>query len=151
MSFDPYNHPLEIRKFIKTLIPQVQAHSHLGVCVHSFTLSYTLESMKCDSQTSLLTHTFASLYFDHEPKAKVAIDNLTKYFYIIPIFTHAYQSTYSLYLPTYHLPNVQKNQYAKRLTIITCVNDNEKILGFNIDLIVNKHFNIKGANGSFKS
>lgn len=26
-----------------------------------------------------------------------------------------------------------------------------EILGFNIDLIVNKHFNIKGVNGSLKS
>jgi hypothetical protein len=45
----------------------------------------------------------------------------------------------------------KKINMQKRLTIITCVNDDEKILGFNIDLIVNKHFNIKGVNGSLKS
>jgi hypothetical protein len=28
--------------------------------------------MKCDSQASLLAHTFANLYFGHEPKVKVA-------------------------------------------------------------------------------
>ncbi len=40
--------------------------------VHSLTLSYTLESMKCDSQASFLARTLASPYLGHEPKAKVA-------------------------------------------------------------------------------
>ncbi len=39
---------------------------------YSFTFSYTLGSMKCDSWASFLVPTFASLYFGHEPKAKVA-------------------------------------------------------------------------------
>jgi hypothetical protein len=41
------------------------------VGVHSFTLSYTLGNMKCDSQASFLDCTFASPYFGHEPKARV--------------------------------------------------------------------------------
>jgi hypothetical protein len=42
-------------------------------CVGSFlTLSYTPESMKCDSWASFLARTFASPYFGHEPKAKLA-------------------------------------------------------------------------------
>jgi hypothetical protein len=39
--------------------------------VHSFTLLYTLETMKCDSWASLLARIFASHCFGHEPKAKV--------------------------------------------------------------------------------
>jgi len=51
-----------------------QSGSSLGsVGVHSLTLSYTLGSMKCDSQASLLAHTFASICFDHKPKARVVI------------------------------------------------------------------------------
>jgi len=49
-----------------------QTESSFGnVEVHSFTLSYTLESMRCDSQASLLAHTFASPCFGCELKAKV--------------------------------------------------------------------------------
>jgi hypothetical protein len=44
-----------------------------NVGVHSFTFSYTLKSMKCDSHASLLARIFASLCFDHNPKARVAI------------------------------------------------------------------------------
>ncbi len=43
-----------------------------NVGVHSLTLSYTPESMKCDSWALILAHTFASPCFGHEPKAKVA-------------------------------------------------------------------------------
>jgi hypothetical protein len=58
----------------------------------------------------------------------------------------------SLYThPPITYPMCKKINMQKRLTIITCVNDDEKILGFNIDLIVNKHFNVKGVNGSLKS
>jgi hypothetical protein len=42
-----------------------------NVWVHSFTFSYTLESIKCDSHASLFTHIFVSPYFNHEPKVKV--------------------------------------------------------------------------------
>jgi hypothetical protein len=45
--------------------------------VHSFTLSYTPGSMKCDSQASHLAHTFASPCFGREPKAKVATHSLS--------------------------------------------------------------------------
>jgi len=46
----------------------------MRVKVHSFTLSYTLESMKHDSRASLLAHTFANPCFRREPKVKVTID-----------------------------------------------------------------------------
>jgi len=50
-----------------------QSGSPFGsVWVHSLTLSYTFKSMKCDSRASILAHTFASPYFGHEPKARVA-------------------------------------------------------------------------------
>jgi hypothetical protein len=34
--------------------------------------------MKCDSQASLLARTFASLYLNHEPKARVATTTMSK-------------------------------------------------------------------------
>jgi hypothetical protein len=50
-----------------------QSESSFGnVRVHFLTLSYTLGSMRCDPQASLLAYTFASLGLDCEPKAKVA-------------------------------------------------------------------------------
>ncbi len=61
---DPYNRPLKIQESIKTLTPKVG--------VHSFTFSYILESMKCDSRASLLACTFVNLCFSHKPKARVA-------------------------------------------------------------------------------
>jgi hypothetical protein len=71
MGFDPYNFSLEIQKFIRTPTPKEGAH--LGVWgVHSFTLSYTLGSMKCNSRASLLARTFASHCLGREPKARVA-------------------------------------------------------------------------------
>ncbi len=49
-----------------------QNESSLGsVWAHSFTLSYILVNMKCDSRASLSAHTFASICLSHEPKAKV--------------------------------------------------------------------------------
>jgi len=50
-----------------------QSRSSLGnVRVHSFTLSYTTKSMRCDSQAFLLAHNLASLYLGCKPKAEVA-------------------------------------------------------------------------------
>ncbi len=46
----------------------------VSVWVHSLTLSYTLESMKCDSQPSFLVCTFASPCLGCKPKAKVVIN-----------------------------------------------------------------------------
>jgi hypothetical protein len=46
------------------------------VWVHSCTISYTHESMKCDFKASFLAHTFASLCLGYEPKAKVVIANI---------------------------------------------------------------------------
>ncbi len=49
-----------------------QSGSSLGsVKVHSFTLSYILGSMKCDSRASLLARTLASPCLGCEPKARV--------------------------------------------------------------------------------
>ncbi len=49
-----------------------QSESSFGsVRVHSFTLSYTLGSMKCDSRASFLACTFVSPCFGYEPKVKV--------------------------------------------------------------------------------
>jgi hypothetical protein len=77
MSFDP----------LKLLSEDSRIHQDFNspsgnplgnVWVHSLTLSYTLGSMKCDSQASFLACTFASLCFGCEPKAKVAIKNICK-------------------------------------------------------------------------
>jgi hypothetical protein len=77
MSFDPYHCFLKIWESIRT--PNSQSGSSLGsVEVHSFTLSHTPESMKCDFQASFLAHTFASLCFGREPKARVATHILGK-------------------------------------------------------------------------
>jgi hypothetical protein len=56
MSFDP----------LKSLFEDLRVHR-----VHSFTLSYTPRSMKCDFRASFLARTFASPYLGHKPKAKV--------------------------------------------------------------------------------
>jgi len=53
-------------------------NSFESVGVHSLTLSYILGSMKCDSQASLLAHTFTSLYLNHKLKAKVATTIMIK-------------------------------------------------------------------------
>jgi len=76
MSFDPCNLPLKIREFIETPTPKVnsQSGSSLGnVGVHSLTLFYILESIKYDSQASLLAHTFVRPCLGRKPKARVMI------------------------------------------------------------------------------
>jgi hypothetical protein len=60
MSFDPYNYSLKIHG------------SSLGsVEVHSLTLSYTIGSMKCDSQASLLAHTLQALALVTNPRLRL--------------------------------------------------------------------------------
>jgi len=60
MSFDPCNRPLKI-------------WNSLGnVGVHSLTLSYTPESMTCDSRASFLARTFAIPCLSRELKVRVA-------------------------------------------------------------------------------
>jgi hypothetical protein len=67
MGFDPCNCSLKIWD------SNSQNGSSFGsVSVHSFTLSYTLRSMKCDSRASLLARTLASSCLGHKPKARVA-------------------------------------------------------------------------------
>jgi hypothetical protein len=56
-----------------------QNENSLGnVGVHSFALSYTFGSMKCESQASLLARTLASLCLVREPKAKVVTTHVLK-------------------------------------------------------------------------
>ncbi len=67
MSFFPCNCLLKIWE------SKSQSGKVLGnLGVHSLTLSYTPESMKCDSQTSFLARTFANPCLGREPRAKVA-------------------------------------------------------------------------------
>ncbi len=67
MGFDTCNCSLKIWD------SKSQSGSSSGsVRVHSLTFSYIPESMRCDSQASFLARTLASLYFGHEPKARVA-------------------------------------------------------------------------------
>ncbi len=70
MSFDPLQLPPEnLRVHWDS---NSQNESPLGsVQVHSLTLSYTPESMKCDSQASLLVRTFASPCLGCKPKVRV--------------------------------------------------------------------------------
>jgi hypothetical protein len=65
MSFDPYNHSLNIQESIWTPTPKVRAH--LGVW------GFIPESMRCDSRASFLACTLASPCFGHGPKARVTI------------------------------------------------------------------------------
>jgi hypothetical protein len=58
MGFDPYNCSLKIQESIETPTPQ-SGNSLGSVKVHSLTFSYTLGSVRCDSQASLLAHTQA--------------------------------------------------------------------------------------------
>ncbi len=69
--FEPCNRLLKIRESIWD--SSSQNGSSIGsVKVHSLTFFCTPTSMRCDSWASFLAHTFASPYFGHEPKAKVA-------------------------------------------------------------------------------
>jgi len=70
MGFDPCNRFLKIQESIETPTPKISLTWECGV--HSLTLSHTFTSIKCDSQASLLAHTFISPCFGHKPKAKVA-------------------------------------------------------------------------------
>ncbi len=67
--------------------------------VHSFTLPYTPENMKCDSQASLLAHTLASPCLGREPKAKVATvfdsHNVTRFNKVVSRKEN--ESTYMVY------------------------------------------------------
>jgi hypothetical protein len=74
MSFDHYNHLLKIQESIRTPTPKVGIH--LGLWGFICSLSYSFESMKCDSRASLLARTFTSPCLGHEPKARVATKNL---------------------------------------------------------------------------
>jgi len=59
-------------RFMNPLDSNSQNGSSLGsVRVHSFTFSYTLESMRCDFWASLLACTLASPCFGYKPKVKV--------------------------------------------------------------------------------
>jgi hypothetical protein len=70
MGFDPCDRSLKIWESIGT--PTPQSGSSLGsVKVHSFTLSYTPKSMRCDFWASLLARAFANPYLYREPKARV--------------------------------------------------------------------------------
>jgi hypothetical protein len=70
MSFDPLRLPFEDLKVHRK--SNSQSGSSFGnVVVHSLTFSYTLRSMKCDSQAPLLACTFANLCLGHKPKARV--------------------------------------------------------------------------------
>jgi hypothetical protein len=75
MGFDPYNYSMKILKSIGTPTPEVRAH--LGVGVHSFTLSHILGNMKCDYWPSHLAYTFTSPCLGCEPKVRVAIIQTT--------------------------------------------------------------------------
>jgi hypothetical protein len=52
---------------------------HLGMGVHSLTLSYTPGSMKCDSWDSLLTSTFTNPCLGHKLKVKIVTQTNTKF------------------------------------------------------------------------
>jgi hypothetical protein len=67
MNFDHCNRSLKIQESIGTPTPKMGA---------SFTPSYTPMSMKCDSQASFSTHTFASPYLNHKPKVRVTTTTL---------------------------------------------------------------------------
>jgi len=70
MGFDLCNHFLDLKIHLDY---NSQNESSFGsVRVHSLTLSYTPKSMRCESRTSLLAHTFASPCLGREPKARVA-------------------------------------------------------------------------------
>jgi len=78
-----FGHNLCLKIWESIKISNSQNGSSLGsVKVHSLTLSHTPRSMKCDSRTSLMAHTFASPCFGREPKARVATMVTTKHFSI---------------------------------------------------------------------
>jgi hypothetical protein len=86
MNFDP------LKLFFQNSEIRRDSNSQSGsplksMWVHSFTFSYTLENIKCDSQASLSTFTFASLCFGREPKARVTTYSSTHLFnYFLSLF-----------------------------------------------------------------
>jgi hypothetical protein len=74
-EFWPLNRPLKIQESIWD--SNSQNGSSLGsVRVHSLTLFCTLRGMRCDSWTSFLARTLVNLYFDYEPKVRVATSTM---------------------------------------------------------------------------
>ncbi len=71
MSFDACNRPLKIWKSVWT--PTSNVRVHLGMWGSFLHIFYIRGSMKCDSQASLLAHTFASPCINHDSKAKIMI------------------------------------------------------------------------------
>jgi hypothetical protein len=72
MSFDP----LPSKNLKVHWDSNSQSESSLGSAgVHSFTLSYIPESMKCYSCTSLLAQIFANLCLSRKPKVRVVTTN----------------------------------------------------------------------------
>ncbi len=66
--------------------------THLGVWRFIPSLSYIPRSMKCDSWASLLARTFASFCLNHEPKARVAIKQLTMFWFKNLLYTNVWLS-----------------------------------------------------------
>jgi len=80
MNFNPYNCLLKIWESIGN---SQSGNPLKSVWVHSFTLSYTLQSMKCDTRASFLACTFASSCFDRKPKVKVVTSIVPRTFTMI--------------------------------------------------------------------
>ncbi len=66
MNFDSYNYSLNFQESIGTPTP---SGSQLGnVWVHSLTIFYIPESMKCGSRASFSIHTFTNFYLGCNPQ-----------------------------------------------------------------------------------
>jgi hypothetical protein len=78
--------------------PTPKMGAHLGMCgfIPSH-FSYTFRNMKCDSQASLLAHTFASPYLGDEPKARVVTPNIPIKCYIYKAKDHNIKIWYPRY------------------------------------------------------
>ncbi len=132
MSFDSCNFPLKIWD------SNSQSGNPFGnVWVHSLTLSYTLGSMKCDSQASLLARTFVSPYLGCEPKVRVMTHVI--YMHSIHVCIGSYLSSPNP--PNYehffsHIPRIPKQEF-KIFIIIS-----ETLPPFSIDAIVPKNVHI---------
>jgi hypothetical protein len=68
---------------------------------------------------------------------------------LISYLLHTYLAL--IYLSTYTPNYLSFTNVIKKLVIITNVNDDDKMLKININLIINKHFKIIGVNDNLKN
>jgi hypothetical protein len=123
-------------------IPEsMKCESPLGsVWVHSLTLSYIPGSMKCDSRASLSTRTFAIPCLNHKPKARVMTKTLHLTFTIWTLtlvvwnISHSQRKYYSIKVHKRRSPYYQRRMRRKQKKVK--FKETPKLVHFRIPLCI---------------